>query len=186
MMDTTWAQLLLHANLVAHVFLLGGVVWCIAFPALRIYPMATRDGWFYAMWVIFGFVFLSNPVFVVLDWNSGPLTGSIRFWLAGALIFLGAGLVLWGMATLGARRTSGLPQGLVDGGPYGFTRNPQYVGDLLLFIGVAVFANSGVVAVTHLLTALVLLVGPIAEEPWLEGEYGDPYIGYRQRVPRYL
>jgi len=25
MMDTTWAQLLLHANHVAHVFLLGGV-----------------------------------------------------------------------------------------------------------------------------------------------------------------
>ncbi len=186
MMDTTWPQLLLHANLVAHVLLLGGAVWSIAFPVRRVYPMARRDSWFYAMWALFGFVFLSNPAFVVLDWNSGPFTDSIRFWLAGALILLGAALVLWGMVTLGARRTSGLPQGLVDDGPYLLTRNPQYVGDFLLFVGVVVFANSGVVAVTHLLTALVLLLAPFAEEPWLEGQYGEAYLAYRLRVPRYL
>lgn len=92
----------------------------------------------------------------------------------------------WGMATLGSRRTSGLSEGLIAEGPYLLTRNPQYVGDFLLFTGVAVLANSGVVTVTHLLTALVLLVAPFAEEPWLVGEYGDDYVAYRLRVPRYL
>lgn len=185
-MDAAWAKLLLHANILAQAALFAGAVWCIALPDRRVYPMARRDAWFYAMWVLFGFVFFSNPVFIVLDWNSGPLASPLRYWLAGALAFLGTALVLWGIATLGAHRTSGLPEGLVAEGPYLLTRNPQYVGDFLLFLGVAVFANSGVVAVTHLLTALVLLLAPLAEEPWLESEYGEAYTSYRTRVPRYL
>lgn len=185
-MDTAWAQALLYANLGANAGLLLGAIWCISFPSRRIYPMARRDGWYFAMWALFGFVFFTNPTFVFLDWNSGIWTSSLRFWLGGPLLFLGGGLVLWGMATLGARRTSGLPEGLVAEGPYLLTRNPQYVGDFLLFSGVAVLANSEAVMVTHLLTALVLLIAPFAEEPWLESEYGDPYVAYRQTVPRYL
>jgi protein-S-isoprenylcysteine O-methyltransferase Ste14 len=185
-MDAAWARILLDANLCANAALLIGALWCIAFPSRRIYPMARRDGWYFAMWALFGFIFTSNAAFVVLDWNTGVWTSSLRFWLAAPLGFLGGALVLWGMAILGTRRTSGLPQGLVSEGPYLLTRNPQYVGDFLLFTGVAVLANSEVVAVTHLLTALVLLLAPFAEEPWLETEYGEPYVDYRQRVPRYL
>lgn len=185
-MDTSWARVLLHANLLAHVVLLAAAAWCIAFPSRRIYPMEAPDAWYYGMWALFGFIFASNPAFVVLDWNTGPWTSGLRFWLAGPLILLGGGFVCWGIATLGSKRTSGLPESLVAAGPYLLSRNPQYVGDFLLFVGVAVLANSGVVAVTHLLTALVLLVAPFAEEPWLESRYGDAYAVYRQRVPRYL
>lgn len=185
-MDAAWARLLLYGNLLANVALLSGAVWCIAFPSRRIYPMTRPDFWYYAMWTLFGLVFLSNPAFVVMDWNSGLWPSPLRYWLAGPLVFLGAALVTWGMLALGARRTSGLPQGLVVEGPYRFTRNPQYVGDSLLFIGVAIFANSGVVAVTHLLAALVLLLAPFAEEPWLHDEYGEDYVAYRRRVPRFL
>jgi protein-S-isoprenylcysteine O-methyltransferase Ste14 len=185
-MDARWAELLLLANLTSHALLLLGAIWCVAFPSRRIYPMERRNGWYVVLWVLFGFVFVSNPVFVVLDWNSGVWQSGLRFWLALPVAFLGAALVSWGLVTLGAKRTSGLADELVARGPYLLTRNPQYVGDFLLFVGVAMFANSGVVAVTHLLTALVLLVAPFAEEPWLEEHYGDPYVAYRQRVPRYL
>ena len=185
-MEAGWAQALLRMNLVGHTVLIAGALWSIALPSRRIYPMQRADGWYYAMWLGFGFIFLTNPLFVILDWNSGAWTSSLRYWLAGPLIVVGAALVSWGMATLGAKRTSGLPQGLVTEGPYLITRNPQYVGDLLLFVGVALFANSGVVAVTHLLTAFVLLLAPFAEEPWLEEEYGEAYIAYRRNAPRYL
>jgi len=184
--NASWAQTLLYANLLAHAVLLAGALWCIAFPARRIYPMTKPDGWYYAMWVLFGFIFVSNPAFVFLDWNTGVWTSGLRFWLAGPLVALGGGLVCWGIATLGSKRTSGLAEGLIAEGPYLLTRNPQYVGDFLLFVGVVVFSNSGVVAVTHLLTALVLLLAPFAEEPWLEGQYGDAYLRYRTKVPRYL
>lgn len=185
-MNAAWAWILLYANLTAHVGLLAGALWSIAFPSRRIYPMQRADGWYSAMWIAFGFIFVSNPTFVVLDWSSGPWTSPLRFWLAAPLILVGAALVSWGMATLGAKRTSGLPQGLVTEGPYALTRNPQYVGDLLLFVGIALLANSGVVTVTHLLTAFVLLLAPFAEEPWLEKEYGEAYVAYRRNVPRYL
>ncbi len=185
-MDASWAQLLLNANLFAHATLFLGAVWCITFPSRRIYPMARRDFWYFAMWTLFIFIFLSNPAFVIIDWNTGLFPGAIRFWLAGPLLFTGGALVVWGIATLGSRRTSGLPEGLVAEGPYLLTRNPQYVGDLILFVGVVVFSNSAVVAVTHLLTAFVLLLAPFAEEPWLENEYGDGYTAYRREVPRFL
>ena len=185
-MDATWAQLLLYANLLAHTVLFVGVVWCIAFPSRRIYPMEQPNAWYYAMWALFAFIFVSNPLFVVLDWNAGLFPSPLRFWLALPVVFLGAGLVTWGMVTLGAKRTSGLADGLVAEGAYLLTRNPQYVGDFLLFSGVILFANSEVVLVTHLLTALVLLLAPFAEEPWLKSHYGDDYAAYCGRVPRYL
>jgi len=185
-MDATWARLLLLANLTANTALFAGTLWCIAFPARRVYPMARPDVWYWAMWAGFSLVLLSNPVFVVLDWNSGAFGSPLRFWLAGPLVAVGSLLVVAGVRVLGARRTSGLPQGLVDAGVYRLSRNPQYVGDAVLFAGVALCANSGVVAVTHLLTACVLLLAPFAEEPWLEAQYGDAYTTYRQRVPRYL
>lgn len=185
-MNAGWAQLLLYANLISNTVLLVGALWCIALPSRRIYPMVRPNGWYYLMWALFGFIFFSNPVFVVLDWNSGSWPSALRFWLAVPVASLGGALVTWGIVTLGARKTSGLAEEFIARGPYLVTRNPQYVGDFLLFAGVAIFANSGVVAVTHLLTALVLLLAPFAEEPWLEEQYGEPYVAYRRTVPRYL
>ena len=78
-MDAAWAGALLNANLVAHAILLTGALWCIAFPARRIYPMTAPDGWYYAMWALFGFIFVTNPAFVFLDWNGGQWTSPLRF-----------------------------------------------------------------------------------------------------------
>lgn len=185
-MEAGWAKLLLYANLVSHVALLAGALWCIAFPSRRIYPMTSRTAWYYAMWILFGIAFFTNPLFVFLDWNTGSWQSGLRFWLALPLVLLGGLLVSWGIATLGVKRTSGLRDELLSSGPYLITRNPQYVGDFLLFVGVALFANSEVVTVTHLLTALVLLLAPLAEEPWLEEQYGESYVAYRKTAPRYL
>ena len=45
------------------------------------------------------------------------------------------------MVTVGWKNTSGLKGGFVSDGPYRFTRNPQYVGDIVFFIGVGVIAT---------------------------------------------
>jgi len=39
---------------------------------------------------------------------------------------------------------------------------------------------------THLVTPLVLLVAPSAEETWLRDPYGDAYVRYCRTAPRYL
>ena len=177
---------LFWSNVTCHLLLLAGAAWCVVFPARRIYPMNSKGGVYYLMWLMFWFVFGSNFALVVLDWNTGAWEGPLRFMLGVPIALLGGGLVSWGITTLGVRNTSALPDGLITSGPYAFTRNPQYVGDILLFTGVSVIANSEMVLVTHVLTSLVFVVAPLAEEPWLDGQYGDPYREYRSRVPRFL
>jgi protein-S-isoprenylcysteine O-methyltransferase Ste14 len=185
-MNASWAQYLLDANLLAHGVLVGGAIWCIAFPTRRIYPMSKKNVWYYLMWSLFWLVFVSNVAFVVLDWNSGLWTSPLRFWLAIPVALSGLAFVSWGIATLGVKNTSALRDRFVAAGPYLISRNPQYVGDIFLFTGVAILANSQVVLVTHLLTSFVFLLAPLAEEPWLEGQYEDTYLQYRREVPRFL
>ena len=92
----------------------------------------------------------------------------------------------WGMATAGWKNTSGQRGGFVSSGPYRFTRNPQYVGDIVFFVGVGVIANSVFLWIAHVLLILGFVVAPLTEEPWLEEQYGDAYREYRRRVPRFL
>ena len=177
---------LVVANLLAQSALFAGAVWCIAFPTQRIYPMSGKTLWYYAMWLLFYFVLLTNPLFVVLDWNTASWSGPLRFWLAVPLALSGALLFGAAFTTLGAKNTSGLRDGFVTRGPYLLTRNPQYVADILMFAGVSVAANSEIVLVTHAFTSLIFLIAPLAEEPWLEEQYGATYIAYRRDVPRFL
>ncbi len=179
-------SLLLYVNLAAHGLLLLGAVWSITVPKRRIYPMARRGPAFRAMWILFSYVFVSNAALVMLDWNSGFWDDPLRFALGVPVAALGAALVSSGIASLGLRNTSGVRDSFIVAGPYRFTRNPQYVGDALLFAGMAIIANSQVVLVTHMLTALVLLLAPFAEEPWLKEQYGEEYEAYKRAVPRYL
>lgn len=188
-MNLDWAEAdayLLGANLVAHSILIAAVVWCVAFPARRIYPFKTKTLGYYSMWFLFIFVFLTNPVFIFLDWNTGIWSSALRFWVGVPVLGLGFAFLLWGITTLGSKNSSGLRAGFVAEGPYLISRNPQYVGDFLIFAGITILANSGIVLVTHLLTALVFLLALLAEEPWLESEYGEAYVKYREAVPRFL
>lgn len=183
---TTVTYPLFLANFSAQAVLLLGAVWCIALPDRRVYPMTGKTPWLYGMWALFYFAFASNFALVILDWNTGLWTSWHRFILGGVLAALGGGLVTWGIVTLGATNTSGVRDGFVRAGPYAFTRNPQYLGDVLLFTGVSIVANSELALVSHMLTALIFLVAPVAEEPWLVEQYGDEYVQYRRDVGRFF
>ena len=179
-------DLLVGANLTSNAILLVGALWSVALPSRRIYPLERKGPAYYLMWILFTVVFASNGALAVLDWNTGPWTSNLRFALALPVAGLGAAFVTWGIATLGVKNTSALRDRFVAAGPYLISRNPQYVGDFLLFVGISIAANSPAAWVTHLLASLVLLLAPFAEEPWLEEQYGSDYREYRQRVPRYL
>ena len=127
-----------------------------------------------------------NVFLVVTDWNSWAFQSPLRFVAGAPLVVLGGLLAGWGILSAGWKNTSGLRGGFVSSGPYRFTRNPQYLGDIVFFVGVCVIANSALLWVTHLLMVLAFVIAPLAEEPWLEEQYGDPYREYRRRVPRFL
>ncbi|MGI4828734.1 MAG: methyltransferase family protein [Janthinobacterium lividum] len=109
--------------------------------------------------------------------------------IAILLVALGAWLRTWGSAYVGANVVSSSSmQGvamLVDG-PYRRTRNPLYLGTLLHTIGLALLMPpaGAIFAIAAIWILQVRLA--LAEEPFLEKRFGQPYAAYRERVPQFL
>ena len=166
---------------------LPGTVWSVALPKKRIWPPPHQRSWQHVLtWVGFYSVLGLNTALLFLDWNSWVFRSDLRFLLGIPVALLGGFLAAWGVVTLGVMNTSGLKGGFVASGPYRFTRNPQYVGDIICFVGVSIMANSLLLWITHALLILVFVMAPLAEESWLEDQYGQVYREYRRDSPRFL
>ncbi len=76
---------------------------------------------------------------------------------------------------------------LVTDGPYRYSRNPIYVALTLIYVGLAVLANS-IWAIVLLVPVLVLMhYGVIArEEAYLERKFGGDYAEYKEKVARWV
>jgi protein-S-isoprenylcysteine O-methyltransferase Ste14 len=76
---------------------------------------------------------------------------------------------------------------VVDSGIYGVTRNPIYVGMLIVLVGWAVHLQNIVPFIlVGLFVATVTQFQIRPEERILEERFGEDYIDYRRRVPRWL
>lgn len=76
---------------------------------------------------------------------------------------------------------------LVDGGMFAHCRNPLYVGNILIVLGLAVVHNGWamyVIAVPAFVYAYIAIVS--AEEQFLDDKFGDAYVQYCRRVPRWV
>ncbi len=75
---------------------------------------------------------------------------------------------------------------LTTTGPYAYTRNPLYLGSMLIAFGFAVAAHSWWIALAlAVLFALIYLPTIRSEEEFLRGQFSD-YDEYMRRVPRLL
>ena len=107
------------------------------------------------------------------------------------LAVLAVALAIWGERAMKAAGTNVRPDqpstAIVDAGPFAYTRNPLYVGLILLFAGIGVALRSPAFLVFLAPLALVLRYGVIArEETYLESKFGDVYRSYRRKVRRWL
>jgi protein-S-isoprenylcysteine O-methyltransferase Ste14 len=76
---------------------------------------------------------------------------------------------------------------LVTGGLYAHVRNPMYVGNLLIVIGVAIAANSWPTIFLGVPLALFMYICIVAaEEQYLLGRFGEAFKAYCRDVPRWL
>lgn len=76
---------------------------------------------------------------------------------------------------------------LVTRGIYRFTRNPIYVGDLLVLLGWAVYlGNLAALVLTPLFVAYIEHFQIRPEERILAEKFGSPYDDYRARVRRWI
>jgi protein-S-isoprenylcysteine O-methyltransferase Ste14 len=75
----------------------------------------------------------------------------------------------------------------VTTGPYRYTRNPDYIGQTLTYVGIAIVANSWWPLFLLPLVLLVVQRGVVRrEERYLEVKFGQEYRDYMARVPRWL
>jgi protein-S-isoprenylcysteine O-methyltransferase Ste14 len=72
-------------------------------------------------------------------------------------------------------------------GPYRLTRNPMYVAELGLWLGWAILFGSLPVLIGFLvLSSVVTFVFVPHEERTLEAAFGQTYLQYKSRVPRWF
>lgn len=113
------------------------------------------------------------------------------FYIGWGLIDAGLLLMLWAGLLMLRRKTTvnpyGTPRKLLDEGPFGFSRNPIYLADSLIYCGIALLFGS---LWTWLLLPLLILgmhYGVIVREERLLVElFGEDYQDYRKRVRRWL
>jgi protein-S-isoprenylcysteine O-methyltransferase Ste14 len=119
--------------------------------------------------------------------------GPLAFWwnLVGVLVALGGqalrALVI-GLAYIqrGGAKKSIAAERLVVDGIFAHSRNPLYLGNLLLLLGLMLIWNSlaGYILVAAAAVALFAMVR--AEETFLLGKFGGEFEAYCARVPRFL
>ena len=75
----------------------------------------------------------------------GPGAGRTGDVIGAGLIAIGLSLMLWAAAVMLARRTpvmpGEMPEALVTTGPFRFSRNPIYLGDVLVLAGAALWVG---------------------------------------------
>ncbi len=108
--------------------------------------------------------------------------------ITGSILFYGGmAITLFNLAALGIRRSHGQEVNrLKQSGFYRATRNPQAVAFFLAIVGYVILwpAWRGVVALMMLAVLLHLMV--ITEEEHLRDVFGEEYVRYCGRVPRYI
>lgn len=141
------------------------------------------------VWVAF-----AGAMFGVARWVPTPtfkVTGNFAYALA--LAILGTAVALAGVVAFRRARTTvnpltpGAVGALVSGGIYRFTRNPMYLGFLLMLGGWSVQLSN--VAATLLVPAFVAYITTFQikpEERALAAKFGPQFTQYRSRVRRWV
>jgi protein-S-isoprenylcysteine O-methyltransferase Ste14 len=75
---------------------------------------------------------------------------------------------------------------LVIHGLYRFSRNPMYVGVMLMLIGEAMFFRSGLWIYAGIIFAAFHTFILIHEEPRLRRDFGEEYVQYCKKVRRWI
>ena len=147
-------------------------------------------------------------VFLVI-WVGSPLLGkyidsfffdypntvanSISVILLGTfLILCGTTLAFW---TIFLFKTKGQgtpnpklpPKVFIVSGPYRASRNPMALGGVLILLGeAAIYYSPSFSEIAILYGVIIYLNAMFIEEPELKERFGEPYIDYLGRVPRFF
>jgi protein-S-isoprenylcysteine O-methyltransferase Ste14 len=137
-------------------------------------------------------------VMAMLMWLISRATPLLHFdvpahtWLAGVLVSAGFVTGMSGVMTFLKAKTTVDPMkprasSMVTWGVYALSRNPMYLGGLIMLLGWAVFVSNALAF--FLLPGYVLYINRFQiapEERALTALFGPPYAAYQVRVRRWL
>ena len=134
------------------------------------------------------------PYLLVKDQLKTTFSSPFHFyqWIALVIIISGIAILLYciyhfakyGRGTLSPADPT---KKLVTKGLYRYSRNPMYLGVLLVLLGEMIFMRSFMLgAYLFLVTVLFLLYVVYFEERRLQKSFGEDYITYKKKVKRWI
>ena len=139
-------------------------------------------------------VFRASPAYYrykLVLWGFSQLVAVAG--LIGGLIVAGSifGLGLRAVRTMRATGQDENPwkptPSIIESGPYRFTRNPMYLQIVIVCVGFAfILQNLWILALTPFAAWALYALAIRPEEEYLERKFGEQYLAYKRRVPRWL
>ena len=124
--------------------------------------------------------------------GPGLAGGSARpVWVGLGLVVIAVGIAAKAVSQFTQAGTS-IPvdqptDALVTNGLYGLSRNPIYIALVILYLGLSIALTSGWALLVLPFLIVILQRGVIErEEVFLAKEFGETYLSYKKKVPRWL
>ena len=156
-------------------------------PPFRIWPTPEPGSWqSLTFWGLFRGGMVATFIVAALDWNATPLLDWTRYIVALPLGLTGLFITVRGYFNLGLGNTYCGADGLVTGGLYRFSRNPQYTASIIGLIGLSLGANSILTIIMSVVMSGAYVMMALVEEDWLKQLYGAPYRDYCRETSRFL
>jgi protein-S-isoprenylcysteine O-methyltransferase Ste14 len=129
-------------------------------------------------------IFLALIYYLTLAYSVFlPLKLGTTWFCIGLPICL-IGLIMYTIVTVNFATTP-LDE-LVTKGLYRYSRNPQYLTEILMFIGVGIASASWIFLLFSIVYSVFMLSFASSEERFCLEKYGNAYREYMNRTPRYI
>ena len=112
-------------------------------------------------------------------------SGILVFFLGVAIVFIC--ILMFAIDGKGTLSPLDPTKELVTGSLYRYSRNPMYIGVLIILLGESIFFNSRslwiyLILIFFLFNLFIFLL----EEPRLKRDFGDAYLNYCKKVKRWI
>ena len=150
---------------------------------------------------LLGFLVFVAGIPALMWWVSGrpfPWIPGFPWWMLSLLLMVpGLALSIWSVVHM-KRVGEGNPfdaynheiaqrtRHLMTDGPYRFSRNPMLLGVYVYDVGVLLWLLSWWPLVVFAVEVVFLTLQVRSEEKRLAADFGEEYLAYKQKVPRYL
>lgn len=152
--------------------------------SFRFWPQISKNWKWMTYWIFSTVNMLSITVLLLPELRT--LSLGLNYVLSVLVIDSGLAISLVAIKQLGLKKNSPVEGEFTDEGLYRFSRNPQVLGNLVTLFGAASLLQNVEGIAISFLTGLWLITMVFSEEQWLQEKYGEEYMNYRKRTPRFF